>query len=130
MIQKLISRLNLHLPLQRFSIAQLLNDPELEIQSRSGAKFKPRRSELIKLSQMLNQQELGRYLIPIILELHSDGSARARGLDAELIAKLLGMEFDSAGAQLWLNQIQLQKLRSEYPSLIQYLLTIPDQARD
>ena len=88
-----IARVNLHLPAFRPTLSQLLEEVEPKVRLRAGSYHYFKRSELEYLANILDENEVERLRIPIVLEISTvhRGYFRVRGkLEVKVIDKILG----------------------------------------
>ena len=88
-----IARVNLHLPAFRPTLSQLLEEVEPKVRLRDGSYHYFKRSELEYLANILDENEVERLRIPIVLEISTvyRGYFRVRGkLEVKVIDKILG----------------------------------------
>jgi len=88
-----ISRVNIHLPATRPTLAQLLQEDEPKVKLRDGTYHHFKRSELEYLLSIIDRGEEYRLRIPIVLEVSTlyRGYFRVRGrVEVKVIDKILG----------------------------------------
>jgi len=91
-IQHEIGRINIHLPKRRLSLSSLLNQREPGVVLRDGEVHGFRRGELEFIASLLDEDERGSLLLPIILEIGplDKGHFRVRGRVAvKVVDKIL-----------------------------------------
>ena len=123
-IHKEISRINLHLPRLRKTLARLLEEDEPRIQLRDGSYHYFRKNELELISGLIEKEEAEILRLPIILEITRTwhGYFRVRGrTEVKVIEKLLG-QYDilEEKTETILPRYLLPKIRRALPTTTTY----------
>ncbi|WP_461862721.1 DUF61 family protein [Thermococcus sp.] len=123
-IHKEISRINLHLPRVRKTLARLLEEDEPRIQLRDGSYHYFRKNELELISGLIEKEEAEILRLPIILEITRTwhGYFRVRGrTEVKVIEKLLG-QYDilEDKTETILPRYLLPKIRRALPTTTTY----------
>ncbi|WP_048151030.1 DUF61 family protein [Palaeococcus ferrophilus] len=124
-INRELMRINLHLPRQRKSLSALLREEDPSVKLRDGSEHHFRRQELERLSEIIDESEWDRLLLPIPLEVSTlwHGYFRVRGrLEVEVIEKLLGTyDFLEEKSEITLPRYLLPRIRRELPTTTTYV---------
>ncbi|NJE11710.1 DUF61 family protein [Thermococcus sp. LS2] len=123
-INKEILRINLHLPRARKSLAKLLNEDTPKVQLRDGSFHYFKREELEYLKSLLEEWELERLNLPIVLEITTawHGYFRVRGeIEVKVIEKILGTyDILEEKKEVTLPRYLLPKIRKTLPTTTTY----------
>lgn len=123
-INKELSRINLHLPRQKKSLARLLEEEDPSIKLRDGSEHHFRKSELEFLASLLEEEERDRLYIPIILEITTTwhGYFKVRGaLAVKVVEKILGTyDILEEKGEITLPRYLLPKIRRRLPTTTTY----------
>ncbi len=123
-IHKEISRINLHLPRVRKSLARLLNEDTPKVQLRDGSFHYFKKKELEYLRSLLDEYELERLSLPIVLEITTTwhGYFRVRGeIEVKVIEKILGTyDVLEEKKEIILPRYLLPKIRKILPTTTTY----------
>lgn len=123
-LNKELSRINLHLPRQRKSLAQLLKEEEPKVKLKDGSEHYFKRKELEFLASLLDEWEVDKLYIPIVLEITTTwhGYFKVRGaLAVKVIEKLLGTyDILKEKNELTLPRYMLPKIRRKLPTTTTY----------
>ncbi|AIF70264.1 hypothetical protein PAP_09440 [Palaeococcus pacificus DY20341] len=123
-LNKELSRINLHLPRQRKSLAQLLKEEEPKVKLKDGSEHYFKRKELEFLASLLDEWEVDKLYIPIVLEITTTwhGYFKVRGaLAVKVIEKLLGTyDILEEKNELTLPRYMLPKIRRKLPTTTTY----------
>ncbi len=127
-IHKEISRINLHLPRVRKTLARLLEEDEPRIQLRDGSYHYFRKNELELISGLIEKEEAEILRLPIILEITRTwhGYFRVRGrTEVKVIEKLLG-QYDilEDKTETILPRYLLPKIRRALPTTTTYAFIV------
>ncbi|USH00202.1 DUF61 family protein [Thermococcus argininiproducens] len=127
-IQKEISRLNVHLPKSRKKLAQLLKEEEPKVQLRDGQFHYFKREELEYILSLIEEHEREFLYIPIILEITTTwhGYFRVRGKVAvKIIEKILGnYDMLEEKTEIILPRYLLPKIRKKLPTTTTYAFIV------
>jgi len=119
-----LSRINLHLPRQRKSLAQLLKEEEPKVKLKDGSEHYFKRKELEFLASLLDEWDVDKLYIPIVLEITTTwhGYFKVRGaLAVKVIEKLLGTyDILEEKSELTLPRYMLPKIRRKLPTTTTY----------
>ncbi|NJE86082.1 DUF61 family protein [Thermococcus sp. CX2] len=119
-----IARVNLHLPVVRPTLRQLLDVEEPKVRLRDGSYHYFRRSELEYLRSLLDDGEEDKLRVPIVLEISTiyRGYFRVRGrIEVKVIDKVLGTYnvLDEKSEELYPRYL-LPKIRKTLPTTTTY----------
>ncbi|ANF22299.1 DUF61 family protein [Thermococcus piezophilus] len=119
-----IARVNLHLPVVRPTLRQLIDVEEPKVRLRDGSYHYFRRSELEYLRSLLDDGEEDKLRVPIVLEISTiyRGYFRVRGrIEVKVIDKILGTYtvLDEKSEELYLRYL-LPKIRKTLPTTTTY----------
>lgn len=95
-LKREIFRVNLHLPRERLSLADLMKMEEPSVVLRDGSRHHFRRSELQYIASLLDEGEEGGLKLPIVLEISTvdRGYFRVRGRLAVKVMDKIFEQFD------------------------------------
>lgn len=123
-INKEISRINLHLPRARKSLAKLLNEDTPKVQLKNGSFHYFKKRELEYLKSLLEEWELEKLYLPIVLEITTTwhGYFRVRGeIEVKVIEKILGIyDILEEKKEVTLPRYLLPKIRRTLPTATTY----------
>lgn len=123
-INKEISRINLHLPRARKSLVKLLNEDTPKVQLRDGSFHYFKKRELEYLKSLLEDWELEKLYLPIVLEITTTwhGYFRVRGeIEVKVIEKILGIyDILEEKKEVTLPRYLLSKIRKTLPTTTTY----------
>ena len=130
---KAMKALNKHLPAERKTLFELLNEPKPAIQGRDQSIHRIKREELGEIARLIPEEEYKNLRLPIYIELTPDygrGIARIHGkLDCELVKRILGdvkERSDEKGAdsikgdELFIYREDIRILRRKLPTTTEY----------
>ncbi|NJE26168.1 DUF61 family protein [Thermococcus sp. MV5] len=127
-IQKELSRLNVHLPKSRKKLSQLLEEEEPKVQLRDGQFHYFKREELEYILSLIEEHEREFLYIPIILEITTTwhGYFRVRGKVAvKIIEKILGnYDMLEEKTEIILPRYLLPKIRKKLPTTTTYAFIV------
>jgi len=123
-INKEISRINHHLPRVRKSLVKLLNEDTPKVQLRDGSFHYFKKRELEYLKSLLEDWELEKLYLPIVLEITTTwhGYFRVRGkIEVKVIEKILGIyDILEEKREVTLPRYLLPKIRRTLPTTTTY----------
>ena len=97
-LQKFLSIMNSHLPLRRRSFNELMEEADPYYECKDGHRIRIAKKELLWIATILDEQELGRLRLPVILMSDTStetGAWKASGkVEAKLLGKVVGKEPD------------------------------------
>ncbi|KPU63618.1 hypothetical protein EP1X_02575 [Thermococcus sp. EP1] len=127
-IQKELSRLNVHLPKSRKKLSQLLKEEEPKVQLKDGQFHYFKREELEYILSLIEEHEREFLYIPIILEITTTwhGYFRVRGKVAvKIIEKILGnYDMLEEKTEIILPRYLLPKIRKKLPTTTTYAFIV------
>lgn len=121
---------NKHLPMARKSLAQLLSEEIPYIVCRDGSIHMFRRSELLKLRELVDYEEAQKLLLPIVIQVRADIDTLTgfieNELEATVIRRILGIEplVNDKSKKLLLYKPQLYELRSKFSTIFQIAIVV------
>lgn len=119
--------INAHMPRRRKSLAELLNEEEPKIACGDGSEHFFRKKELALLAGMLEEEEREELLLPILIEVSSEGGGYTvpspRGIEAKLLSKVLDMEMSWSMNKVVIFRPHLFLLRRVLKTCTQYVFT-------
>ncbi|MBO8174079.1 MAG: DUF61 family protein [Thermococcus sp.] len=123
-INKEISRINLHLPRAKKSLAKLLNEDTPKVQLRDGSFHYFKKGELEYLRSLLEEWEIEKLYLPIVIEITTTwhGYFRVRGeIEVKVIEKILGTyDILEEKKEVTLPRYLLPKIRRTLPTTTTY----------
>lgn len=123
-LNKEISRINLHLPKTRKSLAKLLEEDEPKVELRDGSKHYFKKEELLFLSSLIDEWEKDKLFLPIVLELTPvwHGYFKIHGkIEVKVIEKILGTyDILEEKSEITLPRYLLPKIRRKLPTTTTY----------
>ncbi|MCC6045843.1 MAG: DUF61 family protein [Ignisphaera sp.] len=118
---------NKHLPLRRLTLRELLDMNPPHVILRDGTIHIFKKSELAKLRQYVNDEELEKLLLPIIVILRPDLGEGVGYVEdpvaAKIIARLLDMEY-VGNSRLALYKPHIAVLRRHFDTVFQFAMAI------
>ncbi len=118
--------LNSSLPVKRLSLRELLEMDIPYVRTRDGGVHMFRKSELRTALEVLGEDDAGKLLLPIILEMRVDLSETVAVVHDEIAVKLLSrlLKLSDVRPPLYLYPIHLNEVRRKVGTLIQYAVTL------
>ena len=130
---KAMKALNKHLPAERKTLFELLNEAKPAIQGRDQSIHRIKREELEEIARLIPKEEYKNLRLPIYIELTPDygrGIARIHGKqDCELVKRILGDvkernrekgEDSIKGDELFIYRDDVRTLRRKLPTTTEY----------
>lgn len=130
---KAIKALNKHLPAERKTLFELLNEEKPAIQGRDQSIHRVKKEELKELARLIPKDEYKNLRLPIYIELTPDygrGIARIHGkLDCEIVKRIVGDlgkqstekgEDSRRGDELFIYRADVRALRRKLPTTTEY----------
>ena len=115
---------NKYLPVERRSLRELLSEPLPRVLCRDGSLHFFRKSELLELRKYLEESELDRLRLPIIIQVKVEFDTLTSIIEGEVevkvTKKILGLIHE--GDRLYLYRPQIMELRYKYPTVYQIAL--------
>ena len=124
LLKKQIVILNRHIPKQRKTLADLLNEEKPHVHGSDGARHRFHKTELDKLAKIIPKSEYKKLKLPIYIEIESDSSgARITGnLECLILRKILDVECEKN--EIFIYRPYIRILRNELPTTTQYIFLI------
>jgi hypothetical protein len=135
-IDFLVKRLNVHLPKNRKTLQQLLNEDSPYVDTVDGNKIYFKRHDIEEVSKILPKKFYGSIMLPILIVRRiklGKGVFTVMGgrLEKHLVKKVLGLtqkSFDETeSGEVYLYKVQVQELLSKLGSLIVIGFEIPEE---
>jgi uncharacterized protein (UPF0216 family) len=131
---KAVKALNKHLPDERKTLFDLLNEDKPGVQGRDQSIHRIKREELEELARLIPKEEYKNLRLPIYIELTSDygrGIARIHGrLDCEIVRRILGEGREGSeeqhekesekGDEIFIYRADVRRLRRKLPTTTEY----------
>jgi len=130
---KAMKALNKHLPAERKTLFELLNEAKPAIQGRDQSIHRIKREELEEIARLIPKEEYKNLRLPIYIELTPDygrGIARIHGKqDCEVVKRILGDvkersrekgEDSIKGDELFIYREDVRTLRRKLPTTTEY----------
>jgi hypothetical protein len=130
---KAMKALNKHLPAERKTLFELLNEEKPAIQGRDQSIHRIKREELKELARLIPKEEYKNLRLPIYIELTPDygrGIARIHGkLDCEIVRRIVGAmkeqskekgEDSTRGDEMFIYREEMRTLRRKLPTTTEY----------
>jgi len=118
-LQKLLSIMNSHLPIRRRYFKELMAEADPRYECKDGHSVRIDRKELQLIATILDEQELGRLRLPVILMSDTStetGTWKASGkAEAKLLGKVIGKEPETED-EIRLYFPHLNELRRKLPT--------------
>lgn len=118
-LQRFIVIMNRHLPTQRRSLNELLQEKDPYYEGKDGHRYKLDRAELEYLDSLLDVFDKGRLRLPILIMTETEsetGAWKVTGkLEAKVIAKVLERELDTEDTVRFYHP-HLHELRKKLPT--------------
>ena len=125
LLKKQVVSLNKHLPRRRKTLAELLEEERPHVLGADGTRHRFKNVELEKIAGMVHEEDYGRLKLPIYIEVESmtSGAVIKGPLETEIVCKILEIEPNHKN-EIFIYRPQLKKLRSEFPTVTQYIFLI------
>jgi len=131
---KTVKALNKHLPAERKTLFELLNEDKPFVQGRDQSIHRIKREELEEIARLLPKEEYKNLRLPIYIELTPDygrGVARIHGtLDCEIVRRILGKGTEGSKEQhgedsekvdeVFIYRDDVRRLRHKLPTTTEY----------
>ncbi|RZN38330.1 MAG: DUF61 family protein [Methanophagales archaeon ANME-1-THS] len=130
---KVMKALNKHLPAERKTLFELLNEEKPVVQGRDQSIHRIKREELKELARLIPKEEYKNLKLPIYIELTPDygrGIARIHGtLECEIVKRIVGDlkeqrsgmgEDRIRGDELFIYRADVRALRRKLPTTTEY----------
>jgi uncharacterized protein (UPF0216 family) len=123
-LKKQIFSLNRHLPQQRKTLQELIEEDKPHVIGGDGNRHRFKRNELQRISKIVPKREYNRLKLPIYLEIESQTSgARVAGeLELTIICSILDLE--DCGREMYIYRPDLRIIRRELPTTTQYIFLV------
>jgi uncharacterized protein (UPF0216 family) len=120
--------LNTQVPRVRKTLAALLREDHPFVSCQDGGEHYFRKSELLRLASILEEEERAELLLPILIEVSGESrqmTVRTKtGVEDKVFRILLRMPVDRRGDEIYLSRAQLPVIRRLLKSSTQYLFLI------
>lgn len=120
--------LNTQAPRARKPLAALLREENPFVSCHDGGEHHFRKSELLRLASILEEEEREELFLPILIEVSGESrqlTVRTKtGVEAKVFRVLLGMPVDGREDEIYLTRAQLPVIRRLLKSSTQYLFLI------
>ncbi|MBE0517210.1 MAG: DUF61 family protein [Methanophagales archaeon] len=131
---KAVKALNVHLPGERKTLFDLLNEAKPGVQGRDQSIHRIKREELEEIARLIPEEEYNHLRLPIYIELTSDygrGIARIHGkLECEIVRRMLGKGREGSeeqhekesekGDDIFIYRVDVRRLRRKLPTTTEY----------
>ena len=125
MITGELRTLNTQLPKTRKSLRTLMREAHPHVVLGDGNRHYFRKKELESLACMLYEHEQDSLMLPIIMEVHSDGTGvtvrTARGIEEKILSTILDMPVTTVEGRITLFRPQVSVIRIKMPTTTQYM---------
>lgn len=116
---------NAHMPRRRKSLSELLTDETPQVICGDGSTHSFRKAELAMLADMLDAEEQKELLLPILIEVSSEGQGftvpSPKGVEAVVLGKLLDMKLLWSMNKAVIFRPHLFQLRKVLKTCTQYI---------
>ena len=135
-IDFLVKRINAHLPKNRKSLLQLLNEDFPYVEATDGSKIYFKKRDIEEVSKILPKRFHGSLMLPILIVRRiklGKGVFTVMGgrIEKHLVKKVLGLTSnpfeDFEGGEVYLYKVQVQELLSKLGSLIVIGFEVPEE---
>jgi Uncharacterized protein conserved in archaea len=125
LLKKQVVSLNKHLPRRRKTLAELLEEERPHVLGADGTRHRFKNAELERIAGMVHAEDYERLKLPIYIEVESmtSGAVIKGPLETEIVCKILEIEPNHKN-EVFIYRPQLKKLRSEFPTVTQYIFLI------
>lgn len=117
--------INAHVPRRRKSLAELLKENPPHIVCGDGSSHFFKKKELALLSGMLSQEESQELMLPMIIEVSSEGSEMTvpspKGTEAKVLSNILDMKLSLTGNKVSVFKPHLGQIRTVLKTCTQYV---------
>jgi uncharacterized protein (UPF0216 family) len=130
LLQAELRIVNKHLPVERKTLAQLLKEEIPFVRCRDGSIHVFKRSELLKLRNLVSDEEAQKLLLPIVIQVRVDMDTPTGfvedSLEASVIRRILGLKppLDRHDEKLHLYKPQLFELRYRFSTIFQIAVVV------
>ena len=135
-IDFLVKRINAHLPKNRKSLLQLLNEDSPYVEATDGSKIYFKKRDIEEVSKILPKRFHGSLMLPILIVRRiklGKGVFTVMGgrIEKHLVKKVLGLTSspfeDFEGGEVYLYKVQVQELLSKLGSLVVIGFEVPEE---
>ena len=117
--------INAHVPRRRKSLTVLLEENPPHIVCGDGSDHFFKKKELALLAGMLDREEAGELMLPMIIEVSSEGSEMTipspKGTEAKVLSNILGMKLSPTEGRVSIFKAQLGQIRKVLKTCTQYV---------
>lgn len=124
LLKKQIFSLNRHLPRERKSLKELLEEDRPHVVGADGSRHRFKNAELKRISEIIPANKHHLLKLPIYLEIESQtsGSRISGRLELEIVCHILGLE--NCGKEMYVYRADLRIIRRELPTTTQYIFLV------
>ncbi|HIH44040.1 MAG TPA: DUF61 family protein [Candidatus Methanoperedenaceae archaeon] len=122
LISKMVQGMNMHLAVEKKTLADLLAEKKPKVKSKSGSLHYFDRSELESIAKLVPKEHWNRLRLPMFIQMNTsfgEGAARISGAaECSLVRKLLGKKGESP--EIIIHMPEIRELRRRLPGATQY----------
>lgn len=124
LLKKQILSLNRHLPRQRKSLKELLEEDKPHVVGVDGTRQRFKTSEIKKIAEMIPPEQHHLLKLPIYLEieLQTSGTRISGKLDLKVVCHILKLE--DCNREKYIYRPEMRILRKELPTTTQYIFLV------
>lgn len=124
LLKKQIISLNRHLPRQRKSLKELLEEDRPHVVGADGTRHRFKTAELQRIAKIIPKEEHNLLKLPIYLEIESQTSgAKISGKqELKIVREILGVE--DGRSEMYIYRPDVKTIRKELPTATQYIFLV------
>ena len=124
LLKKQIFNLNRHLPRQRKTLKDLLEEEKPHVVGVDGTRHRFKTNEIKKLAEIIPPEKHDLLKLPIYIEIESQmsGTKISGELELKIVCQVLSIE--DCGRERYLYRPEIKLLRKELPTTTQYIFLV------
>ncbi len=123
-----VRKLNKNLPNKRKKLSELLEEDNPTVRSKKGESLLIKKEELEKIADIVPEHLYEEIDIPVYIEVsrkYGKGTYKIKGNpECRLCRKILDMEPDIFEEEMFINKVELRKIRKELRTATEYMFTL------
>lgn len=124
LVKKHILSLNRHIPKQRKTLEELLEEDRPHVVAPDGTRHRFKAEELKRIADMVPESEHHLLKLPIYLEIESvtSGARVAGNIETKVVCSILNME--GCSGEIFIYRPDIRVLRAKFPTTTQYIFLV------